>query len=82
MEYTHLGRGGLPVSRLCLETMNSGATTDEADAHQITDRALEHRALEQGLNSFDTSPSTDWLKGDEMLATGGGRASISSSRPS
>jgi NDP-hexose C3-ketoreductase / dTDP-4-oxo-2-deoxy-alpha-D-pentos-2-ene 2,3-reductase len=50
MDYTHLGRSGVSVSRLCLGTMNFGAFTDAADAHQIMDRALE-----QGINFFDTA---------------------------
>jgi NDP-hexose C3-ketoreductase / dTDP-4-oxo-2-deoxy-alpha-D-pentos-2-ene 2,3-reductase len=50
MDYTHLGRSGVSVSRLCLGTMNFGAFTDAADSHQIMDRALEH-----GINFFDTS---------------------------
>lgn len=50
MEYTHLGRTGVLVSRLCLGTMNFGPKTEEADAHAIMDRALEH-----GINFFDTA---------------------------
>ncbi|MCX4745059.1 aldo/keto reductase [Kitasatospora sp. NBC_01287] len=50
MEYTHLGRTGLRVSRLCLGTMNFGPHTEEADAHQIMDVAHE-----QGINFFDTA---------------------------
>jgi aryl-alcohol dehydrogenase-like predicted oxidoreductase len=50
MEYTHLGRSGASVSRLCLGTMNFGAVTSEPDAHQIMDRAHEH-----GINFFDTA---------------------------
>jgi aryl-alcohol dehydrogenase-like predicted oxidoreductase len=30
MQYKHLGRTGLQVSRLCLGTMNFGWTADEA----------------------------------------------------
>jgi len=33
MQYTHLGRSGLSVSRLCLGTMNFGPQTDEPAAH-------------------------------------------------
>jgi aryl-alcohol dehydrogenase-like predicted oxidoreductase len=36
MDYTHLGRSGVSVSRLCLGTMNFGAITGEADALEIT----------------------------------------------
>jgi NDP-hexose C3-ketoreductase / dTDP-4-oxo-2-deoxy-alpha-D-pentos-2-ene 2,3-reductase len=50
MEYTHLGRTGLKVSRLCLGTMNFGPQTAEADSHAVMDRALEH-----GINFFDTA---------------------------
>ena len=50
MEYTHLGRSGLSVSRLCLGTMNFGSLTPPADAHVIMDRALE-----LGINFFDTA---------------------------
>ena len=42
MDYTHLGRSGLSVSRLCLGTMNFGPETSEEDSHAIMDRALEH----------------------------------------
>jgi aryl-alcohol dehydrogenase-like predicted oxidoreductase len=50
MKYTHLGRSGLSVSRLCLGTMNFGWKTEEADAHAIMDRALA-----EGVNFFDTA---------------------------
>ena len=50
MEYTHLGRTGLRVSRLCLGTMNFGPNTDEADAFRIMDCALD-----AGINFFDTA---------------------------
>ncbi len=50
MEYTHLGRTGLRVSRLCLGTMNFGPQTGEEDSHRIMDRAIEH-----GVNFFDTA---------------------------
>jgi aryl-alcohol dehydrogenase-like predicted oxidoreductase len=50
MEYTHLGRTGLTVSRLCLGTMNFGPLTPPADAHAIMDHAHEI-----GINFFDTA---------------------------
>ncbi|GAB3914375.1 oxidoreductase [Microlunatus endophyticus] len=50
MEYTHLGRTGLSVSRICLGTMNFGPQTEEADSHKIMDAA--HDA---GINFFDTA---------------------------
>ncbi|UVJ39822.1 aldo/keto reductase [Arthrobacter sp. CJ23] len=50
MHYTHLGRSGLKVSRLCLGTMNFGPQTEEATAHSIMDAALD-----SGINFFDTA---------------------------
>lgn len=50
MQYTHLGRTGLNVSRLCLGTMNFGPQTSEEDSFRIMDQALE-----QGINFFDTA---------------------------
>ena len=50
MEYTHLGRSGLTVSRLCHGTMNFGMETEEADSFAIMDAAHEH-----GINYFDTA---------------------------
>ena len=50
MDYAHLGRSGLRVSRLCLGTMNFGPLTAPADSHAIMDRAHE-----LGINFFDTA---------------------------
>jgi len=50
MEYTNLGRTGLLVSRLCLGTMNFGPQTSQEDSWSIMDRALD-----QGINFFDTA---------------------------
>jgi NDP-hexose 2,3-enoyl reductase len=45
MEYVHLGRTGLKVSRLCLGTMNFGPRTSEEDSFAIMDRALDTNCL-------------------------------------
>jgi aryl-alcohol dehydrogenase-like predicted oxidoreductase len=50
MQYKHLGRTRLQVSRLGLGTMNFGELTDEAAAFGIMDQALE-----AGINFFDTA---------------------------
>lgn len=50
MEYTHLGRTGMKVSKLCLGTMNFGPVTEEKEAFRIMDTALD-----RGLNFFDTA---------------------------
>ena len=55
MDYTHLGRTGLRVSRLCLGTMNFGPVTEEPESHEIMDRAHEH-----GINFFDTANVYGW----------------------
>jgi aryl-alcohol dehydrogenase-like predicted oxidoreductase len=59
MEYTNLGRTGCRVSRLCLGTMNFGPQTSEADSFAIMDKALE-----LGINFFDTADVYGWKKGE------------------
>lgn len=59
MQYIHLGRSGLKVSRLCLGTMNFGPETSEADSFLIMDRALE-----LGINFFDTANVYGWKVGE------------------
>src|SRR5690349_17923942 len=76
MQYVHLGRSGLRVSRLCLGTMNFGPHTTEADSGQIMDRAIE-----LGINFFDSANVYGWKVGEGVteqivgrwLAQGGGR---------
>ncbi|GBC96520.1 L-glyceraldehyde 3-phosphate reductase [bacterium HR16] len=76
MEYVRLGRSGLRVSRLCLGTMNFGPLTSEEDSHAIMDRALE-----LGINFFDTANVYGWKLGEGIteqiigrwFAKGGGR---------
>jgi aryl-alcohol dehydrogenase-like predicted oxidoreductase len=59
MDYAHLGRTGLEVSRLCLGTMNFGPLATEAESFAIMDRALE-----LGLNFFDTANVYGWKTGE------------------
>jgi aryl-alcohol dehydrogenase-like predicted oxidoreductase len=59
MQTTRLGRTGLQVSRLCLGTMNFGWGASEADSFAIMDRALEH-----GINFFDTADVYGWKLGE------------------
>ena len=76
MEYKHLGRTGLSVSKLCLGTMNFGPYTNEEDSFRIMDKALE-----LGINFFDTANVYGWKTGEGVtekiigrwLAQGGGR---------
>jgi aryl-alcohol dehydrogenase-like predicted oxidoreductase len=55
MDVTRLGRTGLRVSRIGLGTMNFGPETEESDAHRIMDRALD-----AGINFFDTANVYGW----------------------
>ena len=48
--HRRLGKHGVLVSNLCLGTMNFGWHTDEAESFAIMDRALE-----LGINFFDTA---------------------------
>ena len=76
MQYTHLGRTGLRVSRICLGTMNFGPETDEPTSFSIMDSALE-----AGINFFDSANVYGRSKGrgatEEIVgrwfAQGGGR---------
>jgi aryl-alcohol dehydrogenase-like predicted oxidoreductase len=71
-----LGRSGVRVSRLCLGTMNFGPLTTEPDSFVIMDRALD-----AGVNFFDTADVYGWKRGEGIteqivgrwLAQGGGR---------
>ena len=76
MKYVQLGRAALQVSRVCLGTMNFGPETDEKASFAIMDRALE-----LGLNFFDTADVYGWKTGEGVteqilgrwFAQGGGR---------
>ncbi len=76
MEYANLGRTGLKVSRLCLGTMNFGPLTSETDSFDMMDRALD-----LGINFFDTANVYGWKLGEGVtenivgrwLGQGGGR---------
>lgn len=76
MEFTQLGRTGLKVSRLCLGTMNFGPHTTEEDSFAIMDKALD-----LGINFFDTANVYGWKLGEGIteqivgrwFVQGGGR---------
>jgi aryl-alcohol dehydrogenase-like predicted oxidoreductase len=76
MQFTHLGRTGLTVSRICLGTMNFGPETDEPTSFSIMDSALE-----AGINFFDSANVYGRSKGrgateeivGRWLAQGSGR---------
>jgi aryl-alcohol dehydrogenase-like predicted oxidoreductase len=70
MEYVNLGTSGLKVSRLCLGCMSYGVP--ERGAHPWTlgeaeSRPYFARALEHGINFFDTSNSYSHGTSEEIL---------------
>ena len=76
MDYVHLGRSGLVVSRLCLGTVNFGPVVGEPEAHAIMDASLD-----LGVNFLDTANTyggrtakghTEEIVG-RWFAKGGGR---------
>ena len=50
MKYGKLGRSNVTVSKICLGTMHFGNSASEEEAFSIMDRALE-----MGINFFDTA---------------------------
>jgi aryl-alcohol dehydrogenase-like predicted oxidoreductase len=82
MKYSHLGRAGLRVSRLCLGTMNLGGNLYfEPQASETESFAIMDRALEHGINFFDTANIYSPHQGEGLaeqiigrwFAQGGGR---------
>src|SRR3989449_173338 len=79
MQYVHLGRSGLRLSRLCRGPMNFGPLTSEGDSFALMDRARE-----AGINFFDTANVYGWRRGEGVteqiigrwLAQGGRREAI------
>ncbi len=76
VKHKRLGRHGVLVSNICLGTMNFGWHTSEEDSFKIMDRALE-----LGINFFDTADVYGWSVEHgyteeiigRWLAQGGGR---------
>jgi 1-deoxyxylulose-5-phosphate synthase len=70
MDYVNLGRSGLKVSRLCLGCMSYG---DPGSGHhewalgEADSRPFIERALELGINFFDTANMYSYGAGEEVL---------------
>ena len=70
MEYVRLGKSGLKVSRLCLGCMTYGVPergTHEWTLPEAESRSFLARALELGINFFDTSNSYSDGTSEEIL---------------
>jgi aryl-alcohol dehydrogenase-like predicted oxidoreductase len=67
IKHRRLGKHGVLVSNLCLGTMNFGWQTSEEDSFRIMDRALE-----LGINFFDTADVYGWggQQGDTEIILG------------
>jgi aryl-alcohol dehydrogenase-like predicted oxidoreductase len=66
MEYTTLGSTGMEVSRLCLGCMSFGSgfewSLDEGDSREIIERAID-----LGINFFDTANTYSMGESEEIL---------------
>jgi len=69
MRYVHLGRSGLKVSRLCLGCMTYGEPTPRWPwaLDEQASRPFIRRALELGINFFDTANMYSAGKSEEVL---------------
>src|ERR1700726_3747156 len=70
MEYVKLGRTGLEVSRICLGCMSYGAPDSGNHAWSIDEavsRPFIQRALEGGINFFDTANRYSLGSSEEIL---------------
>jgi aryl-alcohol dehydrogenase-like predicted oxidoreductase len=62
MDYRFVGRTGMRVSKLALGTMSFGGDADEA-----TSRAMFERALDRGINCFDTADVYNHGRSEQWL---------------
>ena len=69
MQYVRLGHSGLKVSRLCLGCMTYGEPTERWPwaLDESTSRPFIKRALELGINFFDTANMYSAGKSEEVL---------------
>jgi 1-deoxyxylulose-5-phosphate synthase len=70
MEYVRLGRTGLEVSRICLGCMSYGASDQGNHAWSLDEdesRPFIQRALEAGINFFDTANRYSVGSSEEIL---------------
>lgn len=62
MDYLSLGCSGLKVSRLCMGTMTFGEQADEAESIRMVNRAID-----EGINFFDTADMYADGRSEEIL---------------
>src|SRR5947209_12023369 len=66
MNYTNLGKTGLKVSRICLGCMSYGLEEREWALDEEQGRPFIRRALELGINFFDTANVYSLGKSEEI----------------
>ena len=66
MEYVRLGASGLKVSRLCVGCMSFGTAMDWMRPEEES-RVIIRRAIEAGLNFFDTANFYSYGESEEIL---------------
>src|SRR5450432_1884197 len=69
MKYKLLGKTGLKVSELCLGTMTFGGREVIGNLGQPEANDLVARALDAGINFFDTADAYSRTKAEGMLGT-------------
>jgi aryl-alcohol dehydrogenase-like predicted oxidoreductase len=67
MNYTNLGKSGLKVSRICLGCMSYGLEEREWGLNEEQGRPFIKRALELGINFFDTANMYGNGRSEEVL---------------
>ena len=65
MRYTKLGRTDLEVSRVCFGTWQTGGDWGAVEAEEA--KAAARRALELGVNFFDTAQGYGWGESERLL---------------
>jgi aryl-alcohol dehydrogenase-like predicted oxidoreductase len=67
MEYTTFGRTGTTVSEICLGCMSFGTKWDDWTLDRDESRELIERAIELGINFFDTANVYSYGESEEIL---------------
>ena len=65
MQQTRLGETDLSVSTICFGTWQAGGDWGEIDTEQA--KAAARRALELGINFFDTAQAYGWGRSERLL---------------
>src|SRR3954452_17590027 len=65
MQYARLGQTDLKVSRICFGTWQGGGDWGTIDTDRA--RAAVRRALDLGINFFDTAQGCGWGRSERLL---------------